>query len=74
MLWIAQTIDDMNHSGSYAHGSRCYEKIRVVDNMNNYGSWAKGSKCYEQLRVVDEMNDSRSYEFRALDVMNNSEL
>ena len=37
----------MNDSFSWAHGSKCYEQLRVMDDMNDYGLWVKGSRCYE---------------------------
>ena len=31
-------MDDMNDSGSWTQGSRCYVQHRVVVDMNNFGS------------------------------------
>ena len=39
--------------------------------MNDFELYAQCSICYEQPRVVDDINDSRSYELRPLDAMNN---
>ena len=33
-------MDDMNESGLWALGSRCYEQLKVVDDIND--SWSRG--------------------------------
>ena len=50
----------MNHSGSRALGSRCYEQLRVLDGMKDSKSWAECSLSIKQLRATDDMNDLRS--------------
>ena len=64
----------MNDYGSRPQDSRCYEQLMPLDDMSYSGSLAHGFRCYEQLRVMEDMNESRSYEFRPLDHMNNSRL
>ena len=38
-------MDDMNDSGSWAHGSKYYEQLKTVVDMNDLGLWAQGSRC-----------------------------
>ena len=61
---------DMNDSGSWVKGSKCYEQFRDVDDMNKFVWWAQGFRCYEQLRIVDDMNNLGSRELGPLDAMN----
>ena len=67
-------MDEMNDSGSWAHGSRCYEQLKVVVNVKDSKSCAQGSRCYEKFGVLNDMNDSRSPDLRPLDAMNNLRL
>ena len=48
---------DMNDSVLWAHGSICYEQVRVMDDMNYSKSWGQGSRFYEQPYTMIEMND-----------------
>ena len=72
-------LDAMNHSrfrilwkksASWTQASKCYEKVRAMDDIKDFGLWTRGSRRNEQLRVMDDMNDSRSYQFKPLDVVN----
>ena len=38
---------EMNDSGSWAKGSRSYEKVRAMDDINNSKSWAQAFRDYE---------------------------
>ena len=43
-----------------------------MDDMSCSMLWAHGFGCYEMLEVMNDMNDSRSYEFKDVDDMNDS--
>ena len=38
---------EMNDSGSWAKGSKSYEKVRVMDDMNDSRSWGQAFRDYE---------------------------
>ena len=61
----------MNDFVSCAHGSRCYEQVRVMDEMNDSKLLGQGYRFYEQLYTVVEMNDYGGHELRALNAMTN---
>ena len=46
-------MDGMNDCKSWAQGSKCYEKLKVVVDVKDSKSCAQGFKCYEQLKVLD---------------------
>ena len=48
---------DMNTSGLWGQGFRCYEHFRIVDDMNDFGLWVQTSKYYEKLRALVDMKD-----------------
>ena len=47
----------MKDSESLAHGSRCYEYIRIMDDMNNFQMSTQSTRCYEQIRAMNDMNE-----------------
>ena len=66
-------MDDMNDSGCWAKGSRCYEQLKALDDMSDSRLWAQGSRCYEQLRAVDDIA-TQGCELRALDATSSAGL
>ena len=48
-------MEDLNESGFWSQGFRCYEQLMVVVDMNDSRSWAQGARCYENLKVMDNM-------------------
>ena len=71
---------NMNDSGLWAQGFKCYKQLRALDVINNSRLWITWTTLGGELRAIDSIHSSRLWltwttlvrDFQPLEAMNNS--